>query len=67
MPRPASDGRHDSATFVETRQLGRFACAIQAGGQSGRRRDVWHVPKPLWERRIAPMRAIASSSACAAC
>jgi glyoxylase-like metal-dependent hydrolase (beta-lactamase superfamily II) len=42
--------------LVETRQLGRFRIhAIQAGGQSldgGAMFGV--VPKPLWERRIAP-------------
>jgi glyoxylase-like metal-dependent hydrolase (beta-lactamase superfamily II) len=42
--------------LVETRQLGRFRMhAIQAGGQSldgGAMFGV--VPKPLWERRIAP-------------
>src|SRR4051812_45135289 len=42
--------------LVETRQLGRFRMhAIQAGGQSldgGAMFGI--VPKPLWERRIAP-------------
>jgi glyoxylase-like metal-dependent hydrolase (beta-lactamase superfamily II) len=42
--------------LVETRQLGRFRLhAIQAGGQSldgGAMFGI--VPKPLWERRIAP-------------
>ena len=42
--------------LVETRQLGRFRMhAIQAGGQlldGGAMFGI--VPKPLWERRIAP-------------
>jgi glyoxylase-like metal-dependent hydrolase (beta-lactamase superfamily II) len=42
--------------LIETRQLGRFRIhAIQAGGQSldgGAMFGI--VPKPLWERRIAP-------------